>query len=64
MMHKIILQFFKSCKSHGLLNSKLMDYTFDYHLCGLCYDPLIDGVCVRELELVKYHIKEVYEQNK
>ncbi len=31
MMHKIILQIFKNYKSHGLLNSKLMDCTFDYH---------------------------------
>jgi hypothetical protein len=31
MMHKIILQIFKNCKSHGLLNSKLMDYTLNYH---------------------------------
>jgi hypothetical protein len=31
MMHKIILQIFKSYKSHGLLNSKFMDRNFDYH---------------------------------
>jgi hypothetical protein len=32
MMHKIILQFLKNRNSHGLLNSKLMDFTFDFHL--------------------------------
>jgi hypothetical protein len=31
MMHKIMLQFFLNHKSHGLLNSKLMDYTSNYH---------------------------------
>ncbi len=30
MMHKIILELFKNCKGHGLLNSKLMDYAFDF----------------------------------
>jgi hypothetical protein len=50
MMHKIILQIFKNCKNHKILNSKLMDCTFDFHvymdyvtihwllfLCELCY---------------------------
>jgi hypothetical protein len=32
MMHKIILQILKNSKSHGLLNSKLMDNIFHYHL--------------------------------
>ncbi len=27
-------------------------------LCGLCYGPLTNGVCVRDLELVKYNSKE------
>jgi hypothetical protein len=26
-------------------------------LYGLCYGPLTDGVCVKDLKLVKYHIK-------
>jgi hypothetical protein len=32
MMHKIILQIFKDRKSHEILNSKLIDFTFDFHL--------------------------------
>jgi hypothetical protein len=31
VMHKIILQKNLNRKSHGLLNSKHMDYTSDYH---------------------------------
>jgi hypothetical protein len=31
MMHQIILQHFKNPKSHGLLISKFMDYTSNYH---------------------------------
>jgi hypothetical protein len=59
MMHKIILQILKNHKSHGLLNSKFMDYTFDCHnLCGLWYGPLIDEVCVKDLKLVEHHNKE------
>ncbi len=51
MMHKIILQFFKIRKSHGL------HFELPF-LCGLCYYSLINGVCVRVLELVKFHIKK------
>jgi hypothetical protein len=32
MMHKIILQFFENRKNNEVLNSKLMDCTFDFHL--------------------------------
>jgi hypothetical protein len=31
IMHKINLQIKKNCKSHGLFNSKHMDYTSNYH---------------------------------
>jgi len=31
MMHETILQIFKNHKSHGFLNSKLMDNTVDFH---------------------------------
>jgi hypothetical protein len=41
MMHKIILQILKNRESHELLNSKLMDYTFDYHFF-VDYDTFID----------------------
>ncbi len=59
MMHEITLQTFKKCKSHGLLNSKHMDCNSNLPFpFGLCYNPLINGVCVRNLELVRYHIKE------
>jgi hypothetical protein len=42
MMHKIILCIFKNCKGHGLLNSKFMDCTFDYHF-------YVDYVIVHQL---------------
>jgi hypothetical protein len=31
MMHKIVLQLFKICKSHGFFNSKFMDCTSNNH---------------------------------
>jgi len=31
MMQKIILEMFKICKSHEILNSKFMDCTSNYH---------------------------------
>jgi hypothetical protein len=27
-------------------------------LCGLCYGPLINGMSVKDLELIRYRIKE------
>jgi len=58
-MHKINLNFLKNynlawtfeLKTYGL-------YLWLLFLCGLWYNPLIDGVCVRELKLVRYHNKE------
>jgi hypothetical protein len=63
-MHKIILQIFKNHKSHGLLNLKLMDYTFDCHFF-VDYDTIhwLMG-CVKDLKLVKYHNKEAKGQKK
>jgi hypothetical protein len=58
IMHKIILQILKNRKSHRLLNSKLMDYTFDYQFF-VDYDIVHWLVgCVRDLKLIKYHNKE------
>jgi hypothetical protein len=49
MIHKIILTF--ELKIHGM-------YIWLPFLCGLWYSPLIYGVCVRGLKLVKYHNNE------
>jgi hypothetical protein len=53
MMHKIILQIKKNPKSHGLLNSKFMDYSSNYHFF-VDYDTVhwLMG-CVLGLEISK-----------
>jgi hypothetical protein len=63
MMHKIIYK--KNIrKSHGLLNSKLMNCTYDFHFyVNYATIHWLMG-CVKDLELVRYHIKETHEQNK
>jgi hypothetical protein len=63
-MHKINLQIFKNHKSHGLLNLKFMDYTFDYHFF-VDYDTIHWLMaCVRDFKLIKYHNKEAKGQKK
>jgi hypothetical protein len=64
MMHKIIFQISKNRKSHGLLNSKLVDCSSYYFifLWAMIYGPLIDGVRVKDLKVVKYHNKETKGQ--
>jgi hypothetical protein len=53
-----MLQISKNPKSHGLLNSKFMDYTSNCHFF-VDYDTFIDWwVCVKDLKLIRCHNKE------